>query len=89
MMTIKQYVGVGTVLVQLAAFIHRYNVNFWQHNHHPKQDQYHLSAVHILRLCSIFKGGYTLVMLLRIVTPYRDSVYETRDQIMYQKLVMR
>jgi hypothetical protein len=89
MITIKQYVGVGTVLVEHAAFIHRYHVNFWQHNYHPKQDQYHLSAVHILRLCSIFKGGYTLVMLPRTVTPYRDSVDETCDHIMYQKLVMR
>jgi len=54
MMTIKQYVGMGTALVGLAAFMHRYHVNFWQHNGHPKQGQYHLSATHILRLCSVF-----------------------------------
>jgi hypothetical protein len=33
------------------------------------------------------KGGYTLVMLLHIVTPYRDSVDGTRDHVTYQKLV--
>ena len=32
-------------------------------------------------------GGYTLVTLLSIVTPYRDSVDETRARVMYQKLV--
>jgi len=54
MMTIKQYVDVGTVLVDLSAFMHRYHVNFWQHSRHSKQGQYHLSAVHIFRFCSVF-----------------------------------
>jgi hypothetical protein len=36
-----------------------------------------------------FKGGYTLVTLQRIVTPYRDSVDETRARVTYQKLVTR
>lgn len=54
MMTIKQYVGVGTVLVGLAAFMHRYHVSFWQHNCHPKQGRYHLSATHFLSLSSVF-----------------------------------
>jgi len=35
------------------------------------------------------KGGYTLVTLPRIVTPYRDSVGGTRARVTYQKLVMR
>ena len=35
---------------------------------------------------SACKGGYTLVTLPRIVTPYRDSVDETRDRVTYQKL---
>ena len=35
----------------------------------------------------ISKGGYTLVTLPRIVTPYRDSVDGTRDRVTYQKLV--
>jgi len=35
------------------------------------------------------KGGYTLVTLPRILTPYRDSVDGTRDHITYQKLVTR
>ena len=35
------------------------------------------------------KGGYTLVTLPRIVTPYRDIVDETRDRVTYQKLVTR
>jgi hypothetical protein len=34
-----------------------------------------------------YKGGYTLVTLPRIVTPYRDSVDETRARVTYQKLV--
>jgi len=34
-------------------------------------------------------GGYTLVTLPRIVTPYRDSVDETRAPVTYQKLVRR
>jgi len=36
-----------------------------------------------------YKGGYTLVTLPRIVTPYRDSVDGTRDSVTYQKLVTR
>jgi hypothetical protein len=35
------------------------------------------------------KGGYTLVTLLRTVTPYRDSVDGTLDHVTYQKLVMQ
>jgi len=35
------------------------------------------------------KGGYTLVTLPRIVTPYRDSVDGTRDRVTYQTLVTR
>jgi hypothetical protein len=35
------------------------------------------------------KGGYTLVTLPRIVTPYRDSVDRTGDRVTYQKLVAR
>jgi hypothetical protein len=35
------------------------------------------------------KGGYTLVTLPRIVTPYRDSVDGTRERVTYQKLVTR
>ena len=34
-------------------------------------------------------GGYTLVTLPRILTPYRDSVDGTRDRVTYQKLVTR
>jgi hypothetical protein len=37
----------------------------------------------------LFKGGYTLVTLPRIVTPYRDSVDENRERVTYQKLVTR
>jgi hypothetical protein len=33
------------------------------------------------------QSGYTLVTLLRIVTPYRDSVDGTRDLVKYPKLV--
>jgi hypothetical protein len=33
------------------------------------------------------KGGYTLVTLPRIVTPYRVRVDGTRDRVTYQKLV--
>jgi len=41
-----------------------------------------LSAVdNVLR--STPKSGYTLVTLPRIVTPYRDSVDETRARVMY------
>ena len=35
------------------------------------------------------KGGYTLVTLPRIVTPYCDSVDGTRDRVTNQKLVTR
>jgi len=35
------------------------------------------------------KGGYTLVTLPHIVTPYRDSVDGTRDRVTYQTLVTR
>ena len=35
------------------------------------------------------KGGYTLVTLPRIVTPYRNSVDGTRARVTYQKLVTR
>jgi len=35
------------------------------------------------------KGGYTLVTLPRIVTPYCDSVDGTRDRVTYQKLITR
>ena len=38
---------------------------------------------------SDLKGGYTLVTLPRIVTPYRDSVDGTRDRVTCQKLVTR
>ena len=40
-------------------------------------------------ITNTIKGGYTLVMLPRIVTPYRDSVDGTRDRVTYQKLVTR
>ena len=33
------------------------------------------------------KAGSTLVTLPRNVTPYRDSVEETRDRVTYQKFV--
>jgi hypothetical protein len=42
------------------------------------------------RRCAVpytFKGGYTLVTLPRIVTPYRDIVDDTRARETYQKLV--
>jgi hypothetical protein len=32
-------------------------------------------------------GGYTLVTLPRIVTPYLDSVDGTRNHVTYQKFV--
>jgi len=35
------------------------------------------------------KGGYTLVTLPRIVTPYRDGVDGARARVTYQKLVTR
>jgi hypothetical protein len=33
---------------------------------------------------TVAKGGCTLVMLPRTVTPYRDSVDATRDHVTYQ-----
>jgi hypothetical protein len=42
----------------------------------------------VIVACS-FKGGYTLVTLPRILTPYRDNVDGTRDRVTYQKLVTR
>ena len=47
---------------------------------YPKTSEYNIPRVK-------FKGGYTLVTLPRIVTPYRDSVDETRDRVTYRKLV--
>jgi hypothetical protein len=44
---------------------------------------------HLFRVARNFKGGYTLLTLPRIVTPYRDSVDGTRDRVTYQKLVTR
>jgi hypothetical protein len=38
---------------------------------------------------SVFKSEYTLVMLPRIVIPYRDSADGTRKHVTYQKLVTR
>jgi len=37
----------------------------------------------------ICKGGCTFVTLPRVVTPYRDSVDETRARVTYEKLVTR
>jgi hypothetical protein len=37
----------------------------------------------------IHKGGFTLVTLPRIVTPYHDSVDGTRARVTYQKFVTR
>jgi hypothetical protein len=39
--------------------------------------------------CLKIKGGYTLVTLPHIVTPYGDSVDGTRDRVTYKKLVTR
>jgi len=39
-----------------------------------------LSATKVKRS---YKGGFTLVTLPRIVTPYRDSVDGTRDSVTY------
>ena len=51
------------------------------------------SLVRIRHVSLCFKlapnGRYTLVMLPRIVTPYRDSVDGTYDRVTYQKLVTR
>jgi len=44
-----------------------------------------LDIIHTL----VFKGGYTLVTLPLIVTPYRDSVDGTRDRVTCQKLATR
>jgi hypothetical protein len=42
-----------------------------------------------INVAAVTKGGYTLVTLPRIATPYRDSVDETRARVAYQKLVRR
>jgi hypothetical protein len=55
-------------------------------NYHVQQNRLLAS---ILSLTNPFKGGYTLVTLPRIVTPYRDSEDGTRGLVTYQKLVMR
>jgi hypothetical protein len=39
------------------------------------------------RIGSMTKGGSTFVTLPRNVTPYRDSVDETRDRVTYHKFV--
>jgi hypothetical protein len=44
-------------------------------------------ARYVITTCCPFKGGYTLVTLTCIVTPYRDSVDGTRYRVTYQKLV--
>jgi hypothetical protein len=41
----------------------------------------------LVSLWNEYKGGYTLVTLPRIVTPYRDIMDGTRDRVTYQKLV--
>jgi hypothetical protein len=41
------------------------------------------------QIFSNVKVGYTLLTLPRTVTPYRDSVDGTRDDVTYQKLVTR
>jgi len=56
--------------------------------HHPTTSQPPRN-VSRTRYPSLPKGGYTLVTLPRIVTPYRDSVYGTRARVTYQKLVTR
>ena len=38
---------------------------------------------------AVIKGGYTVITLPRIVTPYRHSVDGTRGRVTYQKLVTR
>jgi len=49
----------------------------------------HMPNYQLLHCCVLFKGGYTLVTLPCIVTPYRDSVDRTRDRVTYQTLVTR
>jgi hypothetical protein len=46
-------------------------------------------AMQLAQFIEIPEGGYTLVTLPRIVTPYRDSVDGTRARVTYQKLVTR
>jgi TATA-binding protein-associated factor Taf7 len=41
----------------------------------------------VVSLWNEHKGGYTLITLPHIVTPYRDIVDKTRDRVTYQKLV--
>jgi hypothetical protein len=48
-----------------------------------------LNVIYHNGMNSTDQGGYTLVTLPRIVTPYRDSVGGTRDRVTYQKLVTR
>jgi hypothetical protein len=43
----------------------------------------------LLNHFQLFNGGYTLVTLPRIVTPYRDSVDGTWARVTYVKLVLR
>jgi len=45
----------------------------------------YMRGAHVNFNVKIYKGGYTLVTLPRIVTPYRDSVDRTRDRVTYQK----
>jgi hypothetical protein len=52
----------------------------------PCSDMFYSTFYYITMTC---KGGYTLVTLPRIVTPYRDSVDGNRDRVTYQKLVTR
>ena len=47
----------------------------------------HTHRLEVRAVC--IKGGYTLVTLPRMVTPYRDSVDGTRDRVTYQKLITR
>jgi hypothetical protein len=45
------------------------------------------TAMH--RRTGVLNGGYTLVTLPRIVTPYRDGVDGSRARVTYQELVTR
>jgi hypothetical protein len=55
-------------------------------NRYCSQHNYSILSCHIPRTS---KGGYTLVTLPRIVTPYREHVDETRGRVTYQNLVTR
>jgi hypothetical protein len=55
--------------------------------HHFSKAETFLGVIWGERWLHGFSGGYTLVMLPRNVTPYRDSVDESRDHVTYQKLV--